>query len=74
MRLSWAGKLLAAGVALRLAEAGLRRAADSMDDGSGGDHVVLSQDQINAAHSFAASQGISLREAVLRLYNLNLID
>jgi hypothetical protein len=73
MRLTWAGKLLAAGVALRLAEAGLRRAADSMDDG-GGDHVVLSQDQINAAHSFAASQGISLREAVLRLYNLNLID
>jgi hypothetical protein len=75
MRLSWAGKLLATGVALRLAQAGLQRAADSIDDGSsGGNTVTLSADQMNAAQHFANASGISLREAVLRLYNLNLID
>jgi hypothetical protein len=76
MRLSWAGKLLAASVALRLAEAGLRKAADSIDDdsSSGGGHVVLTVAQTTAAQNYADSQGITLREAVLRLYNLNLID
>jgi len=75
MRLSWAGKLFAAGVALRLAEAGLRKAADSIDDdSSSGENVVLTVAQINAAQAYANSQGISLRAAVLELYNLNLID
>jgi len=75
MRLTWAGKLLAAGVGLRLASAGLRHIANNMDDDSGGGGPVqLSADQINAAQHFANATGISLREAVLRLYNLNLID
>jgi len=74
MRLSWAGKLFAAGIAARLAEAGLRNMANNMDDDSGGGPVHLSADQINAAQHFANATGISLREAVLRLYNLNLID
>lgn len=74
MRLTWAGKLLAAGIGLRLAAAGLRNVANNMEDDSGGGPVQLSADQINAAQHFANSQGISLREAVLRLYNLNLID
>jgi hypothetical protein len=74
MNLSWAGKLLAAGVGLRIAAAGLRHVADNMDDGSGGGTVQLSADQINAAQHFANATGITLREAVLRLYNLNLID
>ena len=74
MRLTWAGKLLAAGVGLRLAGAGLRHLANNMDDGSGGGPVQLTADQINAAQQFANAYGITLREAVLRLYNLNLID
>ena len=74
MRLTWAGKLLAASVGARLAAAGLRHIASNMDDGSGGGPVQLSEDQINAAQQFANATGISLREAVLRLYNLNLID
>jgi len=76
MRLTWAGKLLAASVAARLGAAGLRHIANNyMDDDSGdGGPVTLSADQINAAQHFANATGISLREAVLRLYNLNLID
>jgi hypothetical protein len=75
MRLSLAGKLLAAGVAAQVASAGLRHIANNMDDGSsGGNTVMLSADQMNAAQHFANASGISLREAVLRLYNLNLID
>lgn len=75
MRLTWAGKLLAAGVAARLGAAGLRHIANNyMDDDSGGGPIQLSADQINAAQQFANAYGITLREAVLRLYNLNLID
>lgn len=74
MRLTFAGKLLAATVGARLAAAGLRHIANNMEDDSGGNHVQLSADQINAAQQFANATGISLREAVLRLYNLNLID
>lgn len=78
MRLSWSGKLLAATIAARLGAAGLRHVANNyMGDnsgGGGGGHVNLTQDQINAAQQFANANGISLRAAVLRLYNLNLID
>lgn len=74
MRLTWAGKLFAAGIAARLAGAGLRHIANNMEDDSDGGPVQLSADQINAAQHFANATGISLREAVLRLYNLNLID
>lgn len=74
MRLTWAGKLLAAGIGLRLGAAGLRHIANNMDDGSNGNTVQLTADQINAAQQFANASGITLREAVLRLYNLNLID
>lgn len=78
MRLSWSGKLLAATIAARLGAAGLRHIADNyLNDNSGGsgggNHVVLTQDQINAAQQFANANGITLKEAVLRLYNLNLI-
>lgn len=74
MRLTFAGKLLAATVAARLAAAGLRKISENIDPGTGGNVVQLTSDQINAAQNFANSQGITLREAVLRLYNLNLID
>lgn len=76
MRLSWSGKLLAATIAARLGAAGLRHVANNYmgDNSGGGGHVNLTQDQINAAQQFANANGISLRAAVLRLYNLNLID
>lgn len=72
MRLTWAGKLLAASVGMRLGAAGLRYIANQMPDNNG--TVTLSEAQMDAARAYANSQGISVREAVLRLYNLNLID
>ena len=72
MRLTWAGKLLAASVGMRLGAAGLRYISSQMDDG--GETVTLSEAQMNAARAYANSQGISLRAAVFQLYNLNLID
>lgn len=71
MRLTFAGKLLAATIGARLAAAGLRQIANNIPDGP---TVQLTADQINAAQQFANASGITLREAVLRLYNLNLID
>jgi hypothetical protein len=73
MALTLAAKLLAASFAARAAAAGLRHMANNSESESN-NTVVLSQDQMNAAWAFANSQGISIREAVLRLYNLNLID
>lgn len=67
MRLSWAGKLLAAGLGLRAAAAGLRYLAGTLPDG---EQVVLSEEQMQAAADFAAARGISIREAVHRLYNV----
>ncbi|NDB36221.1 MAG: hypothetical protein EB023_13000 [Flavobacteriia bacterium] len=63
---------MAASLAARAAAAGLRHVANHMPDGN--QTVTLSEAQISAARAYASSQGISLRQAVLQLYNLNLID